>query len=329
MPSSARRGGPTPCCCSTAAGAARRSRRRLISATRVGGWRKTDVADGTGGPAAARRRGQRELSVGGAGSAAEGLDRRDFAALDERCLGLYREGIRRRHREPLGADRHAASARVRTPEAGDDRTHPPESGGCEKLLHSLGPGEAVLFLEAVHPTNAARPVGGSSAGRGQPGDRADRLTAAPERTRRHRSRDRQDRDDRRRNRRRGLDDQAARNDRGIVSAARRDPRLSRQCALSPRSTRAGVAGSAREADQAAFRSGVRPHLNPIERLWGVMHKQLTHNTSYASYREFAEAVLDFLREHVPRTLARISSFGQRQLPRHRSEGFSGSDVNGV
>src|SRR5271165_393764 len=43
-----------------------------------------------------------------------------------------------------------------------------------------------------------------------------------------------------------------------------------------------------------------PHLNPIERLWGVMHKHLTHNTCYASYREFTEAVLGFLREHVPR-----------------------------
>ena len=42
-----------------------------------------------------------------------------------------------------------------------------------------------------------------------------------------------------------------------------------------------------------------PHLNPI-RLWGVMHKRLTHNTCYASYRDFAEAVLDFLGEHVPR-----------------------------
>ena len=43
-----------------------------------------------------------------------------------------------------------------------------------------------------------------------------------------------------------------------------------------------------------------PHLNPIERLWGVMHKTLTHNTCYASYREFTEAVLEFLRDHVPR-----------------------------
>ena len=31
-----------------------------------------------------------------------------------------------------------------------------------------------------------------------------------------------------------------------------------------------------------------------------MHKHLTHNTCYATYREFAEAVLDFLREHVPK-----------------------------
>ena len=30
-----------------------------------------------------------------------------------------------------------------------------------------------------------------------------------------------------------------------------------------------------------------------------MHKHLTHNTCYASYREFAEAVLAFLRERVP------------------------------
>ena len=41
-------------------------------------------------------------------------------------------------------------------------------------------------------------------------------------------------------------------------------------------------------------------MNPIERLWGVMYKHLTHNTCYASYREFTEAVLDFLRKHVPR-----------------------------
>jgi transposase len=26
-----------------------------------------------------------------------------------------------------------------------------------------------------------------------------------------------------------------------------------------------------------------PHLNPIERLWGLMHKNVTHNRCYATY----------------------------------------------
>ena len=43
-----------------------------------------------------------------------------------------------------------------------------------------------------------------------------------------------------------------------------------------------------------------PHLNPIERLWGLMHRLLTHNKCYATHREFAEVMLDFLRKQVPR-----------------------------
>jgi transposase len=42
-----------------------------------------------------------------------------------------------------------------------------------------------------------------------------------------------------------------------------------------------------------------PHLNPIERLWGVMHKNVTHNRCYETCAEFAEATLDFLRNQVP------------------------------
>ncbi|MGO9770213.1 MAG: IS630 family transposase [Roseiarcus sp.] len=43
-----------------------------------------------------------------------------------------------------------------------------------------------------------------------------------------------------------------------------------------------------------------PHLNPIERLWGLMHKHLTHNKTYATCKEFADATLQFLREKTPR-----------------------------
>jgi transposase len=50
-----------------------------------------------------------------------------------------------------------------------------------------------------------------------------------------------------------------------------------------------------------------PHLNPIERLWGVMHKNITHNKTYGTCKEFAEATLDFLRDKVPRNWAKYSS----------------------
>jgi len=42
-----------------------------------------------------------------------------------------------------------------------------------------------------------------------------------------------------------------------------------------------------------------PHLNPIERLWGLMHRHTTHNKCYATFREFSIAMLTFLRETVP------------------------------
>ena len=42
-----------------------------------------------------------------------------------------------------------------------------------------------------------------------------------------------------------------------------------------------------------------PHLNPIERLWGLMHRHTTHNKCYATFKDFSGAMLTFLREDVP------------------------------
>ncbi len=42
-----------------------------------------------------------------------------------------------------------------------------------------------------------------------------------------------------------------------------------------------------------------PHLNPIERLWGVMHKYVTHNRFYRTFNEFADAILEFFNQTVP------------------------------
>src|ERR1039458_3795683 len=43
-----------------------------------------------------------------------------------------------------------------------------------------------------------------------------------------------------------------------------------------------------------------PHLDPIERLWGLMHRHATHNECYETFAEFSDAMLRFLREEVPR-----------------------------
>lgn len=43
-----------------------------------------------------------------------------------------------------------------------------------------------------------------------------------------------------------------------------------------------------------------PHLDPIERLWGLMHKHVTHNRCHETFAGFRAAILGFQREEVPR-----------------------------
>ena len=42
-----------------------------------------------------------------------------------------------------------------------------------------------------------------------------------------------------------------------------------------------------------------PHLNPIERLWAVMHQCVTHNHHYPTQKQFADAILRFFRDTLP------------------------------
>jgi transposase len=48
-----------------------------------------------------------------------------------------------------------------------------------------------------------------------------------------------------------------------------------------------------------------PHLDPIERLWGVMHENITHNRDYKTFREFRREILKFLRQTVPKNWKRF------------------------
>jgi len=43
-----------------------------------------------------------------------------------------------------------------------------------------------------------------------------------------------------------------------------------------------------------------PHLDPIERCWGVMHENVTNNRSYETFAQFRSAILRFLRRTVPK-----------------------------
>ena len=100
-----------------------------------------------------------------------------------------------------------------------------------------------------------------------------------------------------------LDHQAAGIDRGALSDAGAHPCFSGQCALSSRQARAGMAGPAGRRIRLHFVPAYCPHLNPIERLWGLMHRHVTHNKCYATCAQFADATLGFLREKVPRKWA--------------------------
>lgn len=57
-----------------------------------------------------------------------------------------------------------------------------------------------------------------------------------------------------------------------------------------------------------FIPGYCPHLNPIERLWGLMHKNITHNKDHKTIRDFASAILGFLRTEVTRKWSMFCDF---------------------
>lgn len=72
-----------------------------------------------------------------------------------------------------------------------------------------------------------------------------------------------------------------------------------------------------------------PHLNPIERLWGVIHRNVIHNKCYATVAQFADATLGFLRENVPRNWATMCDSITDNFHVIRLSDFSGHDVNRI
>ena len=85
------------------------------------------------------------------------------------------------------------------------------------------------------------------------------------------------------------------------------PRLPRQRPLSSRSDRPGLDAAARAADRPALRAVLLPAPQPDRTIVEGNARNATRNKRYGKFRDFAEAVLGFLRETVPRRLDELSS----------------------
>ena len=48
-----------------------------------------------------------------------------------------------------------------------------------------------------------------------------------------------------------------------------------------------------------FLPAYAPHLNAIERLWAVMHREVTHNRFHPNFGHFVDAIFDFFRRRLP------------------------------
>ena len=57
-----------------------------------------------------------------------------------------------------------------------------------------------------------------------------------------------------------------------------------------------------------FQPPYAPHLNPTERLRGVMHKYVIHNRANDSFARFVEAVNEFFDPTLPKEAEEISDF---------------------
>ena len=224
---------------------------------------------------------------------------REVGAWIARECGIEYEG-----RSGLIALLHRLGMEHRKPKAISRKLDPAKQAAFiksyEALLNQLSADEAVMFADAVHPTHAARPVGCWA-----PKDIPVAITQSSGRERLNIH---------------GAIDLETGNTRMlevlVVNAASTIMLLMAIEAMYPGKRLIHVFldnaryHHAKLVQQWLARPGCRirlhfipsycPHLDPIERLWGLMHRHTTHNKCYASFKDFSRAVLTFLREKVPR-----------------------------
>ena len=170
----------------------------------------------------------------------------------------------------------------------------------ENLLNTMGADEAVVFVDAVHPTHQVRPAGCWA--------RRDVAIAVEQTTGRERL-----------NIHGAIDLETGQTQilavekvdapvfiklLGDIEGAHSAMRLIHVFVDNASYHKAGIV---KEWLAAAGRKIVLhflppycPHLDPIERLWALMHENVTHNRDYKTFAEFRREVIKFLRHTVPR-----------------------------
>jgi transposase len=224
---------------------------------------------------------------------------REIGAWIEKEFGIAYQG-----RSGLIALLHRLGMEHRKPQSVSRKMAPVKQAAFIKayndLLNGLEDGEAVLFGDAVHPTHAVRPVGCWAP--------ADTPVAVEQNSGRDRL-----------NIHGAIDLETGKSfmlEALTVDAASTIALLSAIEDFYPRKRKIHLfvdqakCHHAKMVQEWLARPGCRivlhfvptycPHLNPIERLWGLMHRNVTHNKCYPKFKEFREAVLGFLRDDVPK-----------------------------
>lgn len=216
-----------------------------------------------------------------------------------------RFGVRFESRSGLVALLHRLNFVHHKPEALSTRMDADQQrsfvAGYENMLNQMLDDEMVMFADAVHPVHGARPVG-CWVRRGE--------AVAVEQTTGHDHI----------NIHGALDLESGQTQMLLVDSVNADSTIALLGAIErqfPEKRRIHVFADNARCHHAKLvrqwlgRPGCRirmhfvppycPHLNPIERLWGVMHKAITHNRCSKNLRAFQTETLTFLRRTVPQT----------------------------
>jgi transposase len=224
---------------------------------------------------------------------------REVGAWIERECGITYDS-----RSGLIALLHRLGMEHRKPQAVSSKLDPDKQKafieGYENLLNQIGADEAVLFGDAVHPTHAVRPVGCWA-----PKDTpvAVEQTSGRQRLNIHGALDLETGKTR-------MIETATVNAISMIMLLRAievmypGKRLIHLFVDNARYHHAKLVQAWLARPECRIRlhfiPTYSPHLDPIERLWGLMHKHVTHNRCHETFADFKAAVLTFLREDVPR-----------------------------